>query len=235
MKIDLVGCMCTWTKKLSTSYIINDEILFDVPQGSFKTIFEDYDLMKIKYIIISHFHSDHFMDIHLVIDYIYHHSKNKITIIAPKGCRERLSSMFKIVEVTYLENVLDQMYTFIECENNKIIKLGDYKIKAFKMVHQNLDCYGFTISDKFVTVGFTADSAMCNNVRKIISKSKATFIDCSSTEINNKHLSADEVHALIKEFSNCKIYPVHRSIYSEARLDELGIFYPHQADIININ
>ena len=88
MKIDVVGSMCTWTKKLSTSYIINDEILFDTPQGTFKTLFEDYDILKTNYIIISHFHSDHFMDIHLVMDYLYHHTKKKITIIAPKGCRE---------------------------------------------------------------------------------------------------------------------------------------------------
>ena len=234
MKIDVVGSMCTWTKKLSTSYIINDEILFDTPQGTFKTLFEDFYILKTNYIIISHFHSDHFMDIHLVMDYLYHHTKKKITIIAPKGCRERLSSMFKIVDITYLENSFNDMFSIIEIENNKIIKIGDYKIKAFKMLHLNLDSYGFTITHNGVTVGFSGDSAMCNNVRKIISKSKTAFIDCASLEVNNKHLTSDEVYGLIKEFPECKIYPIHMSTFSQPRLDELGIEYPNQADVINV-
>ena len=106
MKIDVVGSKCTWVKDLSTSYIINDEILFDVPQGSFKTLLNDYDLKKIKVVIISHFHSDHFGDIHLVLD-VLSRTKQKITIIAPRTCKERLIEMFKIFEVRFLESYID--------------------------------------------------------------------------------------------------------------------------------
>ncbi len=235
MKIDVVGVMCTWSKKLSTSYIINDEILFDTPQGTFKTLFADYDLTKIKYIIISHFHSDHFMDIHLVLDFIYHHSAENVTIIAPKGCKERLFAMFKIVEVSYLEEVFKERFSIIECENNKIIRLDKYRIKIFKMLHRTLDSYGFTITQDGLTVGFSGDSAMCNNVRKIISKSKYVFIDCAQIKENNKHLCIDEIKELINEFPNCKFYPIHRSIYSEEILNNLKIPYPEQGDVLYLN
>ena len=234
MKVDVVGSKCTWTKELSTSYLINDEILFDTPQGSFKTLYNDYDLTKIKYIIISHFHSDHFMDLHLVIDIIYHHSSNHVTIIAPKGCKEKLISMFKIVEVCYLEEALKNQFSFIECENNKIINLGEYKIKAYKMLHANLDAYGFTLQQDGKTIGFSGDSAMCNNVRKIISKSSIAFVDCAQTKVTNKHLCVEEVVELIKEYPSCKIYPVHISKYSENKLKELDIPFPTQGDIIEI-
>lgn len=234
MKIDVVGCMCTWTKKLSASYIINDEILFDAPQGSFKTLFEDYDLLKTKYIIISHFHSDHFMDIHLVLDYYSHHGKEKLTIIAPKGCKERLKTMFRLVEVSYLEEFLNDI-TFIECENNKIVKVGPYKIKMFKMLHNYLDAYGFTIEENGVKVGFSGDTAMCNNVRKILSKSKIAFVDTAQTKVTNKHLCVQEVKGLIDEFPDCKIYPTHMSIFSIEQLDQLGIPYPKEGDIVEIN
>lgn len=231
MKIDVVGCMCTWTKNLSSSYIINDELMFDIPQGSFKTLFEDYDILKTKYIIISHFHSDHFMDIHLVLDFFVHHSKEKLTIIAPKGCKERLKTMFRLVEVSYLEEALNDI-TFIECENNKIINLGDYKIKMFKMLHNNLDAYGFTIQQNGITIGFSGDSAMCNNVRKIISKSKVAFIDCAQVKVTNKHLCVEEVKGLIKDYPSCKIYPTHMSIFSIKELDKAGLPYPKQSDIV---
>lgn len=210
MKIKIIGCYVTWVKELSTSFLIDDQILFDVPQGSFKTISTENDLSKINYIIISHFHSDHFADLHLIIDVISRQTpKRRITIIAPKGCRERLIELFKILEVSHLEVYLNEDVTFIECENNKIIKIGDYKIKCYKMLHQNLDAYGFTIENNGSKIGFTGDSAMCNNVRKIIKSTKATFIDSSNIIQNNKHLNAEEVITLSKEFPSCKLIPVH--------------------------
>ena len=50
MKVTIVGNMCTWTKELSTSYILNDDVLIDLPQCSFKTLYNDYDLNKIDYL-----------------------------------------------------------------------------------------------------------------------------------------------------------------------------------------
>lgn len=211
MKIDIVGNNCTWVKGLSSSYIINDEILIDTPQGSFKTLYNDYGFKNIKYIFLTHFHSDHFMDMHLVFEILYHdYSDRRITIIAPKGCKERLFSMFRIVEVNYLEQYVNSNIDFIDCENNKVIKLGDYKVKIFKMEHKKLDSYGFVFEDQNKTkIGFTGDTAMCNNVHKIIKRSKATFIDTASINVNNKHLSVNEVVELKNTYLDKILYPVH--------------------------
>jgi len=235
VKIDVVGSMCSWVKELSTSFIINDEILFDIPQGSFKTLLIDYDLTKIKHIIISHFHSDHFADIHLVLKYMDKCLKNNITIIAPKGCREHLISMFKIFEISYLQKFLDEKVNFIECENNKIIKLGNYKFKCFKMLHNDLDAYGFTIEVEGKTVGFTGDSAMCNNVHKILKKSQAAFVDSANVSVNNKHLCVGEVNQLSKEYSNCKIYAIHLAKHSLAELiQNTQLAHPKEGETIII-
>ena len=233
MKIDVVGSMCTWVLDLSTSYIINDEFLFDAPQGSFKTLMNVYDLTKIKYIIVSHFHSDHFMDLHLVLEYIKNHSEiPKIKVIAPKGCRERLLTLFDLIEIGYLRGEIDKKFEFIDAENNKIIKFDGYKIKCFKMTHLNLDSYGFLIEKDGVAVGFSGDTAMCNNVRKIISKSKAIFIDSSNIEPNNKHLSVKEVAALSDEFPSCKFYAVHLSPYSIKELKNTSLYHPKQGEVV---
>ena len=208
MKVTAVGTMCSWTIELSTSFIINDEIIFDTPQGSFKTIYNNYDLSNIKFIIISHFHSDHFMDIHLILE-ILRKTEQNITIIAPKGCKERLFTMFKIVEVSYLEDYVNNFVTFIECENGKTINLSPYKIKIYKMEHKNLDAYGFVIENDGVKIGFSGDSCACNSLIKILRKSDVAFIDCASLEQNNKHLSIDEFLKLKEEYKNVKLYPIH--------------------------
>lgn len=210
MKLKVIGCYCTWFKELSTSFLIDETMLFDVPQGSFKTLLSENNLLNIEYIIISHFHSDHFGDLHAVIDYLNQHKVEKnIKILAPKGCKERLKNLLKILDVSHLDTFIDEHLTFIDCENNKIVKMGDYKIKCYKMLHQTLDAYGFTIEKDGAKVGFTGDSAMCNNVRKIIAHSNAIFIDTASMYEGNKHLSVSEVLSLAKEFENCKFIPIH--------------------------
>lgn len=234
MKIDVVGRMCTWVKELSTSYIINDEIIFDTPSASFKTLLTEYNLKNIKYIIISHFHNDHFADLHLVLKYIFFHTKNNLTIIAPQGCKERLIGLIKIFEMGYLQNFIEERVNFIDCENNKIIKLDDYKIKCFKMQHGILDAYGFLIENGGKTVGFTGDSAMCNNVRKILKKSQIAFVDSSNVAVDNKHLCVGEVNELSKEFVDCKIIAVHLSKHSLAEIKNYDLTYAKQGESIII-
>ena len=234
MKIDVVGSKCTWVKDLSTSYIINDEILFDVPQGSFKTLLNDYDLKKIKVVIISHFHSDHFGDIHLVLD-VLSRTKQKITIIAPRTCKERLIEMFKIFEVRFLESYISNYVDFIEEENNKIIKIEGYKIKCFKMEHIDVDSFGFTIEKDDKIIGFSGDTCMCNNVRKILKKSQIAFVDSSHLAVNNKHLCVGEVNLLAQEFPSCKIYAVHLSSPAEKELKEnTNLYHPCQSEVVEI-
>lgn len=222
MKIDIVGNNCTWMKGLSTSFIVNNEILIDTPQGSFKTLYVDYGFENIKYIFITHFHSDHFMDIHLVFEILSRqYSDRRITLVAPKGCKERLSAMFKIIDSNYLEQYVNNNVDFIECENNKVIKLGDYKIKIYKMAHGNLDAYGFVFEDKNkIKIGFSGDTSMCNNVHKIIKNACATFIDSASVKINNKHLSVSEVIDLKNTYPGKILYPVHLTNITRSMLQE---------------
>ena len=232
MKVDIVGNCCTWTRQLCTSYIIDDEILFDAPSGSFKTLMHDYDLKKINYIIISHFHSDHFLELFIVFDYIFKCCPNKkLTLIAPKGCQERLDNLFRILEISYLTELVNRNVTFIDSENNKKVKLGQYSIQMFKMAHGELDAYGYVINN----VGFTGDTSMCNNVRKILKKSSACFIDTAAVAINNKHMAVGEVIALQDEFSSCKLYPMHLSEMSMQELDYLGKRHLSQGETVYID
>lgn len=232
MKIDLVGNHCTWTKELNTSYIIDDKMLFDVPLGSFKTLFNDYDIKKIEYVIISHFHSDHFGDLFLILD-VFSRLNKQLTILAPKTCKQRIEMIMRAMDVTHLIPALDN-FNFIDAENGKIVKLGNYKIKCFSVLHENLDAYGYTIDDGKTKVGFSGDSAMCNNIRKIAKASRAMFIDSANVFQNNKHLATFEVDNLVKEFPNTHFYPVHLSANSQRTLKDFNLDFKNQGEIIII-
>ncbi len=216
MKIDVVGAMCTWTKELSTSFIIDEKIMFDIPQGSFKTLLHNYDLSKIDCLIISHFHSDHFMDFHLLIDLFKNNFENKkLTVIAPKGCKERLITIFNCIYVGFMEGYVNDNVTFITAENGKTVEFEGYKIKCYSMSHYITDAYGYVVSDGKSKVGFTGDTCMCNNVLKILKNCQTVFIDTSSVDINLKHLSVGEVLQLQKDCPSVKFWAVHTNYLSK--------------------
>ena len=232
MKINIVGNHCTLAYTLNTSFVINDNLLFDVPIGSFKTLFNKYDLKKIDYIVISHFHSDHFCDIPLVLEVMSKLGKS-ITILAPKGCKQRIESLMRLIEVPHLIPSLDN-FNFIDAENGEIVKLANYKIKCFSVNHGGLDAYGYVIDDGSVKVGFSGDSAMCNNIRKIAKASKAMFIDASSIVENEKHLATFEIKSLMDEFPDTNFYPVHFSTASENSIDQFGLNKTYQGQTIRV-
>lgn len=231
MKIDIVGNHCTWTKELCTSFIINNNMLFDIPLGSFSTLYYKYDLTKINFIVISHFHSDHFGDIILFLELIRKLDKT-ITILAPKTCKQRIEMMMRATDLSKHLPAL-QKINFINAENGKIVNMGEYKIKCFSVTHDNLDAYGYVI-DEGVKVGFSGDSCMCNNIRKIAKISKVMFIDCSDVIQNSKHLASHEVAQLVKEFPDTIFYPVHLSQKSQATLEQFSLNQTYEGQIINV-
>ena len=233
MRVTIVGNKCTWEKELSTSFIVNDDILIDIPQGSFKTLYHDYDLLKTRYILITHFHSDHFADLHLVID-ILERFNIKLIILAPKTCKDRLVNILYTFEVSRLKKYVDENITFLECENGKTYKIGNYKVKAYKMIHGELDAYGFVIDDGNFKIGFSGDTCMCNNLHKIIKHSKAVFIDCAKAEVGLNHLTAEEVKGLQDEYKDVIFYPVHLSKATIHKIAPLVLNETYQGQVVEI-
>ena len=63
MKIDVIGSGAIFTKYNSASYLIDDKILFDIPNGTCKKLMSmKKDVHKIRNVIITHFHADHYFD-----------------------------------------------------------------------------------------------------------------------------------------------------------------------------
>ena len=64
MKVRVIGSGSMWTAFNSASYMIDDNILVDIPNGLCKSLFRmGIDPRNIENVLITHFHGDHYFDI----------------------------------------------------------------------------------------------------------------------------------------------------------------------------
>ena len=89
MKITFIGTGTMGSLTRCNTSVLIDDILFDVGMGTMKQIGRlNIDTKAIRYLVISHFHADHFLDIpNLLIGSkeIRKEKEQKLTIIGPIG------------------------------------------------------------------------------------------------------------------------------------------------------
>ncbi len=209
MKIEVVGSGNSWTKRLSTSFIIDDHILIDVPQGSFKSLFTNKKLENIDTVILTHYHSDHWADLHLFIQTLKHKKfAGKLKLFAPEGFWNKYEALTSAFCVSNNFEFAKQHISYSQLYNGKIFKIANLKLTTYEVLHIP-NTFGFVIDDGKTKIGFSADTAMCDSLIKLIKKSSHVFIDVSSIELNKNHLSVNEVLNLKKEFENVNFYAIH--------------------------
>lgn len=213
MKVKVIGNGFAHIARPNTSFLVNDDLLVDTPQGSLKFMIGSVAFSKIKYILITHFHSDHFVELHLVWDMIRHEKlPYRVKVIAPKSALSRLVKLTKIIETNLSKKEILKYFEFIEVKAGQKIKLDTYEIETFRMKHNVKYALGFAIKDKDEKVlGFTGDTALCPDLEKLIEKSDAVFIDTSMHGLSKNHIYVDDVLAFHKKCKNKRFFSVHVS------------------------
>lgn len=242
MKVNVIGTSCTWFERNNTSYVLDDKIVFDTPSGSYKDIIKCTTIEKISTIIISHFHADHFGDFIVFATRFMRNLKNlsqKKKVYAPKGALKRLIKLNEtmqggcdeLVPENFLKNI-----DFIDLYDGLQFEVEGYKVTAHKMVHGRAETYGFVFEDKNgIIVGFSADTEMCDNLHKILEKSKYAFVEMASPEKRKKHLCIAEFEELEKIYKNCKMFPVHTCDVCQEYAEENGMNFLKDGQILELS
>ena len=211
MKLKIIGTSCTWFNRLNTSYVIDDYIVFDVPFGNFKPISRYTDISKLKCVLISHFHTDHFADFRIIATLTMRHFKDygrteNLRVYAPKGILNQLVTAAKLTfsgPDECSEESLTEYIDFIELKDGFEFNEGGYKIKSYKMDHGVPETYGFSFTDSDgKVVAFSADTKMCDNLHLMLKNADYAFVEMASMVYSNTHLSVNEFQKLEKEYKN---------------------------------
>ena len=222
MKITILGTGCIWTKRACASYLINDDLLIDPGSGTLKQLLRSSDKLlhhekieKIRVILITHFHIDHYFDI---VHFMWKLASEKnpkayCTIICPPGGEERIKQLCKLgmSEPTYGKLNFEKYIKFVDASQIDKFEYNNFEIMPIKMDHGPTLDYGYIVKEKGgETVGFTGDTCYCDNLEYMINNTKVAFVDMAGTDISNKHYNIIDGIELMKKYKGkCNIVPAH--------------------------
>lgn len=241
MKLNFIGTgNMGCTTRCNTSILV-DDILFDIGMGTVKQIERLKIYTKsINYLVISHFHADHFLDIpNLLIGRgIRKETENKLIIIGPIGTREKT---IKLMNFTHADgdkhkyDNIEEKYNieFIELSNEEQYNTEKFKITALTLKHGGcVPISGYILEKENKVLSYACDTSLCDNYYKMCSASDYIFSDVTGLKTTNVHIGLDDYKELYKKYPNCKFYAIHRADYDTEGVNSVN--FPNDGDILEI-
>lgn len=212
MKIQFIGTGSIKDISNSASILINNHILFDIPNGNLKAMIrQKIDILKIDTLIISHTHADHCFDIPFLLWYrkiLENKEEISLKIITDTVTRKTIETLIEVSHFDYVKEAKKEFINFNEIENKQI--LSDVNIKSIPMEHEGIEyANGYIIEDKNIKIGLTGDTCWCNGIENLAKNVDLLISDMTLKEGNKSHMGIDNILKLLKEYPNLKIIPIH--------------------------
>ena len=241
MKVVFIGTgTMASTTRFNTSVLV-DDILFDIGMGTVKQI----ERLKIytetiNYIVISHFHADHFLDIpnFLIGRGIRNETENKLTIIGPIGVRKNTIELLKFTHSDGDEHRYDNIeetynVEFVELNNGEQYFTSKFKIIALSLKHGECNpINGYILEKENKKISYACDTSFCDNFYNMCSISNCIFSDVTGLKTTEMHIGLEDYKELYKKYPNCKFYAIHRGEYDVNGID--SVEFPNDGEILKI-
>ncbi|MDR0975648.1 MAG: ribonuclease Z [Christensenellaceae bacterium] len=248
MDIRFIGTGCFHTKRNNTSFIIGDKILFDCGFGIITKLHDvGIEPWDIETLIVSHFHPDHTGDL---INFLFRREaytkelfkslkrlKRPLKIIGSVGLRAFIESYAELFKYNY-PSIFDGV-EIIEMRGGEARDFGEFKVSAFAVEHDSYDiadeALGFIFEQSGEKLGYSGDTALCENLTSNIKNADNWVIDTShkkKKEGQVSHLDLVEVKEIAGEYPEKKFYAVHRRFEVEG--NDGNLFFPNDGDIVSV-
>lgn len=241
MRINVVGTGTMGSITRGNQSILVDDVLFDVGSGTVKKLESTKIYTKVvKYLVITHVHADHFVDLpnYLIGRSIRKEDTETLKIICGKGIREKTIELFQL---TFGDGNKDKYKNFeekynvefVELKNGQAYEDENLKITAYDLQHGTCKpIMGYVLEKDGKIIGYATDTTLCDNVEKICSVSDIAFLDATNTISTGMHMGVGDVVELAKKYTNTKIYAIHRSDYVHSHIKEIN--FPEDGDVIEL-
>jgi len=237
MQLTIIGCGTIDLKRHSSSYYITTnklKLLFDIGRGTIDNLNKaKIDPYSIDAIFISHFHSDHCIELIPFISaviYIPEYNpkqkrlKEKYIIYGPPDINTRITQFLSVFEIS--KEQFEKKFQIVELEPNTIIKLGDLKIKTYPITHDTLvESIAFRITHNNKSLFYSGD---CKNISELVegcNNTDVALVECTLPK-NPVHLNGLDVGKMAEHANVKKLIITHIALdYISQSQKEVSTFY----------
>lgn len=223
MKVRVIGSGSMWTAYNSASYMIDDDILVDMPNGMCKNLFRfKINPRLIKNVLITHFHGDHYFDMPFYYLLKSRADDKNINVYCSNEGKRKISKLLKFAfpnSVKGVNEAINLKYIF-----DDTFKVNNFVVKKYLVDHGRMKpAFGFVFEDGENKVGFTGDTAICKNVEYMASICNYLFCDCMFINGNSKHMGIDNIKYLSEKYPKCKFIVSHLEDTTREELNKIKI------------
>lgn len=223
MRIRIIGSGNMWTSYHGASYVVDDSIIIDCPNGMCKALLKmNINPTAINNMLITHFHGDHYFDVPFYFLLKSRADDRTVNLYCGKEGKKKIYRLTKMA----FPNSVDEIISKTNLTYNFIDKfmINNYYVERLLVDHGRMKpSYGYIFSKDNVKVGFTGDSTICKNVEYMASTCKYLFCDCSFVKGTAKHMGIDMIQDLANRYPNCTFVTSHMDDITRKELNNLNI------------
>jgi len=180
---------------------------------------QDYDTEKIKGVIVTHAHLDHYSDAETIIEMVSYRHKNPCKLMAPETVLKGYSDLDQSIS-NYHQELCTKIINLTETEETDFEGL---EIESQEMFHNEPRCRGLKISDGEDKIGFWTDTAFSEELIDFYNDCDTIVINCPvpKEKSSRKHTSLSEIPDILNKLEASTAIITHFSIQMlEADMDE---------------
>ena len=206
MIIRMVGTGSVSSKRNCACALVNEEILLDCGGGIIKALLaQNVEVKKIKTVLITHLHGDHYADLPNLIFYRYLcHINSKLIIFVPLDSTTKIRRMF---ELYYSDLDFNNVLTLSRVELKEFDEMSDvaiessYTVSALPVLHGKIKpAYGYLLRCGNESVFYSGDAAMCESVERGVKIADLSILDMSLERGDLSHMGIDDIKNLLEDY-----------------------------------
>jgi ribonuclease BN (tRNA processing enzyme) len=204
VELTVLGSWGTWPPAggATCGYLVSHEdthIWLDAGTGTFANLQSALAIRDLSAIVISHGHSDHFVDVVPAFYARYYGGlgESGLPFYSPEG----FVSLLSLLVAEDGRDVLGEAYAFTTVKDGDHIRVGPFEIDAFEMAHVGVSALGYRLSAGGATLAYTGDTGPSDAVLELARGADVLLAEASYQDASDLlpfHLSARQAAGYAK-------------------------------------
>lgn len=214
MKIQFIGTGNMDSERFNACILVNDCILIDAPPGVGKTLLKNrFDIRKIKAILITHQHIDHYFDLPILIRELSNCHIPEIHILANQSLIDNFETLMRLAFPDVYQEILQPIqihFTILKEYGN--YSLLNFHIHSIPVIHGNLDsCFGFILKNNETSIGYSGDASYTKEIEYICKNCNSIILDSTKLIGDRDHMGLNNIYDICKKYPQKAIFITHLS------------------------